>query len=184
MITVLDVICLLWTYHISGTPQKRTTFQDQTAYLMKMLKLHGFEDGDKCVGPSYHILTKPMKALIYENNNLAAESRVKMILALQWCLSNVVLTKKESKRCSQPWDNCPELLSWKAPHRQKKPQRHHVVFILSENQIIRQDGDVSCVMCQREYNKSQGYRNNHPILAEKVKSEPNCHLLDLNSSKI
>src|SRR6185369_11584199 len=37
VITVWDVICLLWTHHISSPP--RTGLQNQMTYLMKMLEL-------------------------------------------------------------------------------------------------------------------------------------------------
>src|SRR6185369_7816948 len=149
-ITVWDVVCLLWTYHINRPP--RTKFQDQTVYMERMLKLLV----SKIIEMEENLLARPttvnltfsvrkgrilryffgatircgtaevrqMREQIYEMNKLVAMTRVKMMPTL---FSSVPTTKK-LKNCNQVWGNCSETVPWYALHGQRKPQKRRVIL--------------------------------------------------------
>lgn len=104
-------------------------------------------------GTQTNTLTKEM---IYENNKLIADSRVERIPALQWCQSNVVLTKEESENLKHPWGNCAESVPWWVNLCGQQTNRQHHVVLYSRTVLTR--GKVEkvippCTFCRKVKNR-------------------------------
>ena len=85
--------------------------------------------------------------LIY---NKAIESRMQMMPILEWCRSNVVLTKEKSMKCRHPWGNCSESVPWHALTGRRRSRQHRVVLysrtiFLCRMQMVTM---FPCIKCQ------------------------------------
>src|SRR6185312_4361627 len=166
VITVWDVICLLWTHYINFPP--RTASQNQTTYLMKMLELLAEQifkmEETVLARPSAVNLTiskrrgRVLKYLfgasircgtgnrveIESINKKIAETRVRMMPRL---FSNVP-TNQEFENCRQAWGNCSELVPIATLYGQWKPQRRRAVLYSRTINLKSMKTVPPCVKCQ------------------------------------
>src|SRR6185312_10264838 len=91
---------------------------------------------------------------IYDNHKQITNSRVEKIPALQWCRSNVALTKKKSKKLNHRWGNCSGSVPWwvlqELVHGQQKNRLRHVI-LYSRTASLRKKLKVvpPCMRCQK-----------------------------------
>src|SRR6185437_5292281 len=91
--------------------------------------------------------------LITSSNNKAIESRMQMIPILEWCRSNVVLTKKQFRGCRHLWGNCSESVPWHALTGRRRSRRHRVVLYSRTISLRKMVTVFPCAKCQQVADK-------------------------------